>query len=414
MTTSRLKFELIDSVESIGLENCRSPDVAAPTLNGSRHSGDVMKDQLAQFSESVSRQSDALRPTLISSVLDSSLLRDLAEGLEFLHHQMDVSESELERSREQSHSIEQDARRWGQESARLQQETEDTRAALVQLRLEFEESRESSHEQTAAVERIVEEMADLRAARSQLENLAAEQQRALVLSLELLKRVDVAERLEGPDQTAPELSETTSEIADLKCRLAAADQRCIQVDGELAEVRAQFHLGQMESTALRSDLDMAHAELAKRVAELCSVKADLTDFKAKFESGEAELRLAREELNQLVDIKPRTEPEAQRDAQGENARISKILVDAEAEIALQNAEVDSRGAIILALENALEEQNTSLRALEERFLTYAEQVQSLQLERLPKTARNRGGIAWRFSKLFSPPRKKGSQKGTQH
>ena len=408
MTTSRLKFELIDSVESIGSANCRSPDVVAPT----RQSADMIKDQLAQFSESVSRESDVLRPTL-SSVLDSSLLRDLAEGLEFLHHKMDDSESELERSREQSHSFEQDARRWEQKSAHLQQETEDTRAALAQLRLEFEESRERSHQQNAAVERIVEEMADLRAARSQLENLAAEQQRALVLSLELLKRVDVAEHLEKPgkDPSAALPETTTNEIADLKCLLAAADQRCSQVDGELAEVRAHFHTAQMESTALRSDLEMIEVELGQKVAELSSVKADLTDFKAKFESGETELRLAREELNQLPDIEPRTELEAQRDAQGENVRILKNLADAEAEIALQNAEVDSRGAVILALENALEEQNTSLRALEERFLTYAEQVQSLQVERLPKAARNRGGIAWRFSKLFSPPRKKGNHEG---
>ena len=366
-----------------------------------------------------SRRSDSLRSSIVPSVLDPSLLHDLAEGLEFLHRQLDDSESELERSKEQSLSFEHDARRWEQEAARLREEADQTRRALDELRQEFEQSREGSRQQHETVERIVEELAEMRVARAHLEGLAAEQQRALVLSLELLKRVNaeesVAPALPGPDVATPGLRAKDHEIAELKRLLEVAGEERARADNELAAARLQLESrsaacesAQSEILALRAELENAWAELESTRAELASARADLSVGKDELQSARSELTQAEKDLKRLTDQRP---PPADNASQikglaEERVRIAQPLRDAESEIALQTAEVESRGAIIIALENALEEQNTSLRTLEARFLAYAEQVQSMQLQRLEMPTRSAKGIALKLAKIFSPPKRR--------
>ena len=395
MTTSRLKFELIDGCESTG----------QPRPRDLRRPPDMTTNQ--QFSDQVdwSRQSDTLRRSIVPSVLDPSLLHDLAEGLEFLHRQLDDSESDLERSHERSLAFEQDARRWEQEAARLREDASSTRRSLDQLRLEFEHSREGALEQHQTVERIAAELAELRAARAHLEELAAEQQRALVLSLELLKRVNGAE----PNDQSAAIAEKDREIAGLKRLIEAAGEEGTRIGNELAVAQALTSAGAEQDLAVdqasRQALESAQAEIDTLRSELAGAQVDL-------ESSRTELGLARAafaaDRKAFESLKPVEGMEASADQNSveERARINQKLLDAEAEIALQNAEVDSRGAVIIALESALEEQNASLRTLEERFLAYAEQVQSLQLERLEMPVRGAKGIAQRIANAFSPPKRR--------
>ena len=183
MTKSRLKFELLDGLEPVSLERRPAPRDLPPakpplTVNSIRRPPDMITNQLASLGQKMDtaewpRKSDSARAVAAPSILDPSLLQDLAEGFEFLHRQLDDSESELEQSREQSRAFEDDARRWESEAARLRdesrrlrEESEQTRSSLDLLRKEFDDSRHGSERQQQTLERIVAEMDEVRAARA--------------------------------------------------------------------------------------------------------------------------------------------------------------------------------------------------------------------------------------------------------
>ena len=175
----------------------------------------------------------------------------------------------------------------------------------------------------------------------------------------------------------------------------------------LASGRAAWDSAQAEILSLRSELEGVGAELAATQVALRAAHGELKIAHTDLESAREGLNALQEQAKNLDDSAPSfLEHQQVKELHAEKGRIAQLLVDAEAEVALQNAEVDSRGAIIVALENALEEQNASLRTLEERFLAYAEQVQSLQLERLEMPADAAQGIASKFARIFSPPKRK--------
>lgn len=420
MTSSRLKFELIDGLDS----NLASPIAISDRAIGDRASSDREKYRrpsnmtTSEFESATnhsgaidwSRRANSLRSSVVPSVFDPTLLHDLAEGLELLQRQLDDSESELEQSREISRAFELDARRWEGEATRLREESAQTRQALDQLRNDFEQSLEASREQQKIVDRLGSEVAEMRFERARLEVLAAEQQRALVLSVELLKRLNSGEAVipsafedcKAPDQEIAELRHALD--VEIAWR-AETDKKLTEALSEVEARNAVLEGAQSEILALRAQLAAARAEAEATRSALAAASTDLAASKAELETVRAELAQVQDTLKRLSEqpSPSATDPQQIKQLEAEKGRLAQKLVDTEAEIALQNAEVESRGAIIVALENALEDQNTSLRTLEERFLAYAEQVQSIQLQRLEMPASGARSLASKFAKIFSPP-----------
>lgn len=286
--------------------------------------------------------------------LDPTLLRDLADGLDYLHGQLEETESELERARAQILVFEKEARHWEREASLLREEAAEQRGAIEELR-----DRLSSVEAPASTvlpKQDASAVTGTPTAAESLEDLVADQQKALVLSLELLKR------LNSNGAPAPADESTRLERDRLEAALAREQAARIHAEQELQAERSQ---------TVTMPLD--DPELVERVQQL-----------------EEQIRDAQEKQR-----------------------------DWEAEAALQTAEVESRGAIIIALENALEEQNASLRDLEERFLAYADRVQAIQMERLEmpesnsKRAKQANGLLGRIGGLFSPSNSSPSTKVTQ-
>lgn len=284
--------------------------------------------------------------------LDPTLLRDLADGLDYLHGQLEETESELERARAQILVFEKEARHWEREASLLREEAAEQRGAIEELR-----DRLSSVEAPASTvlpNQDASAVSGTPTAAESLEDLVADQQKALVLSLELLKRLN--------SNGAPADESTRLERDRLEAALAREQAARIHAEQELQSERSQ---------TVTMPLD--DPELVERVQQL-----------------EEQIRDAQEKQR-----------------------------DWEAEAALQTAEVESRGAIIIALETALEEQNASLRDLEERFLAYADRVQAIQMERLEmpesnsKRAKQANGLLGRIGGLFSPSNSSPSTKVTQ-
>ena len=407
MTSSRLKFELIEGFESNTASAVGAVD-RNRTTSGHRLYSDMTTSQeigSSKYSEEAEwpPKSSSVRSGGVTPGFDIGLLNDLAESLDYLHRQLDDSETELETSREQSRSFEIDAKRWEQEAARLREEGEATRKALDQLRAEFDQSRDSSLLSQAAVAKLAEEVAEMRAARAQLEALTVEQQRALVVSLEMLKRLNSAEpaqaeQLAGPQQDA--------EILELRRLLECANDDGRRTEEDLFAARQELEVRNMALAAAGAEVESLQEELSRARAELENRANELDAARAEFNAARAELDLMKEESRRApgeVGGRDTTDSGAIHRTEIENAAIAQQLQQAEAEIAIQTAEVEGRGAIIVALENALEEQNTSLRTLEERFLAYAEQVQSLQLQRLEMPSTSARSIASKFARIFSPP-----------
>ena len=163
---------------------------------------------------------------------------------------------------------------------------------------------------------------------------------------------------------------------------AQVDRQLAACQAELAQQASEAREAQCQLAACKEALALALTERDGLLHQLASATLERDDAMAKAAALREELEQTRRRLEVLSQKGHDLEPELA-------ASFQQKLRDAEVEIALQNAEVNNRGAVITALENALEEQNTSLRTLEERFLAYAEQVQALQIQRLstPSVAR---------------------------
>ena len=154
------------------------------------------------------------------------------------------------------------------------------------------------------------------------------------------------------------------------------------------------------------ELETCQAALQSTKAELELSKASLSATLESLDSANAGTTAAQEDLKRLHERGgSNAEPQQSKAFEVEKGHLLQRLQDTEAEVTLQNAEVESRGAIIVALESALEEQTTSLRTLEERFLAYAEQVQALQLQRLEMPTNSTRSIASKLARIFSPPKR---------
>ena len=408
MTTSRLKFELIDGCESTASAVRRTTDMTTSPLASSGKSTDTID---------WSRTSDSLRGAgVVPSVFDPSLLNDLAEGLEFLQRQLDDSDSDLEGAQEQSRAFESDARRWEAEATRIRVESEDTRQVLDQLRKEFDQARDGSRQSQEVVDRLVGEVAEMRSARVHLETLAAEQQRALVVSLELLKRLN-SDPPVTPHQDTLELRrlvevaveqrvQADKELADARSGLEARTQKWEQAQSEILFLRTVAVDVQAELESAKSEFASTKVELEACRTALELSKASLSATLESLDSANAGTTAAQEDLKRLHERGGSNAEHQQSKAfEVEKGHLLQRLQDTEAEVTLQNAEVENRGAIIVALESTLEEQTTSLRTLEERFLAYAEQVQALQLQRLEMPTNSTRSIASKLARIFSPPKR---------
>ena len=552
MGVSRLKFELLDSpsqqqgVDPVHSEGNRLDEMVGLRSEAPRTSGEVMAVESSVMSEFVwpageparslpvtaehvaangwqgeirvePRSRPKARAKSENSLMDGNLLRDLASGLEYLNQELRDSDSELEQMKARAALLEQNGTMLEQNARKWQNEHESTRRELLDLRFALDNTRTEARSQQEAWEseqdglknllkNIGAEMADLQAARNQLAEVASQQQRALVLSLELVRRLEEARPQAaeaGENQSAGHLDNSDAERAALHAELAESrshlegvvrqsarlqaefDLRSAQekarsefLEDELAQLRGQLtalqdgHESQRrlvvserqareaaqqhaleaaeqksalvrslqeELTQLRSELS-ASAEGKARVEglesvavqeraraeffenELAKLRSELVAppeieaLRAKLEAESVERGVLERELASLraaIDegaipsngsaASPFVRNEMLKNIESERDRALQQVQAYEAEVTLQTAEVESRGAIITALETALEEQNSSLRSLEERFLAYAEQVQSLQLEQLEMP---RGGGRRRnwFGSLFFPSR----------
>ena len=376
------------------------------------------------------------------TALDGGLLSDLAAGLEYLSHELQDSESELDQIRKQSAAFEQRGLDLESLAHRRQGELDSLQEQLSDLRQALDRSNHDSHNQQASqresLARLSSEMADLQAARTQLEQVAAEQQRALILSLEVVRRLDTQKQNphEPPPeliQASPELIQARANVLELRQQLEAikstAPAQVVFLEDELARQRSEIQAfeeasakGEHAATQSREEAERANQKITFLEDELARFREELTQLqeaqaptaelealqvKLEAESFERaaldrELAVARAELSRSQNS-PSDLPQFEllQKAEREREAALKQAQAYEAEVALQTAEVESRGAIITALENSLEEQNSALRTLEERFLAYAEQVQSLQLERLEMPGAQTKTKSW-FGSLFSP------------
>lgn len=194
------------------------------------------------------------------------------------------------------------------------------------------------------------ESAELRSSNSALDELVNEQQKALVVSMEMMRR------LEG-------------EVEALTKRMDSLAQ------GNPTATPAED----------RGPLRLRIAELEKLLAERSGQVEELT----------AALSRTRPDPDQALAIL-----EQQRD-------------QARTDFAMQSAEMETKEALIRTLEQALEQQHTALRTLEERFAEYASRLQELRLDRLrlaaPPTTRiaqveTENSLASLAKRVFSRPK----------
>jgi chromosome segregation ATPase len=196
------------------------------------------------------------------------------------------------------------------------------------------------------------------------------------------QRVEQLEaRVDGIGSTGEQAMELLrklgQEIDGLRCQLSAVEKPTTEDPG-------------------RPNFDMQkEAELQRTREELAEVKREAAEWRQKLEEvhyssqssqdPEAALRILEDQRDQ-----------ARADAAG-----------ARADLSIQCAEVETKDALIVALERALEQQHTALRRLEERFAEYASRLHDLRLEKSggkAPTAERTGAIA-AFRSLFSPPKR---------
>lgn len=198
------------------------------------------------------------------------------------------------------------------------------------------------------------ESAELRSSNTALDELVNEQQKALVVSMEMMRRLE-------------------SEIEVLTRRVDS-----------LAHGNPPAAASPIGATEDAGPLRLRVAELEKLLEERSGQVEELT----------AALSRARPDPDQALAIL-----EQQRD-------------QARTDFAMQSAEMETKEALIRTLEQALEQQHIALRTLEERFAEYASRLQELRLDRLrlaaPPTrtaqAETENSLASLAKRVFSRPK----------
>jgi chromosome segregation ATPase len=466
MNSTRLKFELIEP---------QSP-------------GRAMNSPLAHLASRLRREE---QPT--SRLPEQSrLVQDLAQGLEFLIGQL--AQAEKERDAAQADAV------------RLHQETATIRGELSVLQREFKE--------------VGAGASDLKDTRRTLEGVVAEQQKALLLSMELMRRFEgeisaLRDRLDGLETASGNESpsaETLAELEALRSRNGSLEEQLTALttranslrqpfEDRIAELESQVSAAAAETTAVRESLDARIAELTSQLADaqsqassataevaaiqeslnarIAELTSQLADAQSQASSATAEAAAIQESLNariadltsQLADAQSQASSataetaaiqeslntriaafeqsavstgEQLKNAQEQSAKLREELAQyakrgdpeaafraleeqrdlaiadaaaARADVSIQCAEIETKDALINALERALEQQHGSLRSLETRFAEYATRLQELRIDRLrmpdPKasvmagSSGSKGGRMKRmlgtFKQAFSPP-----------
>jgi chromosome segregation ATPase len=342
-----------------------------------------MSNPLAQLSARLRREEHPKDPDR------PRLLHELAEGLEFLIAQLAKAEEERDRARS--------------EALRSLGESAQIRAELSQAQQGF----------LAATEQV----ADLREGRRAIEGVAIEQQRALSLSMELMRRFE-------------------DEIGGLRRRVEAMEAAPPQTGSEAAhaategqdELRAALELHKTEAGELRAQLIQAGIEA--KAAEAMHAR-ERAGFESERQGMAGQLALLESQLRAALDESAKLREEiGERSRLGDPAAVIRMLEEqldaarseaasARADVSIQSAELETKDALIGALERALEQQHGSLQNLETRFAGYAQRLQELRIDRLhssngalpssatfaSKPEASPGGLRGMFRAMFSPPPK---------
>lgn len=261
-----------------------------------------------------------------------------------------------------------------------QEELEQQRAsadeAIAELRRQTDDLRAQGAEHEALQRRLSEsltaaeaQMAELSDARRILETVLAEQQRALVLSMELMTRLEgevknlrvrvdtltaevIAESHSVPAEAAAQIAEL--QVAKMQAEAAVTD---LQTNAEVLETRARH----LETMIL--DLSTSHAtEIAKREAEVVKRGAEVAQLQNKLEDAERSIQL----------IPP---PEAAlRSLEDQRDQARRELATYKSDLEILTADVKTKEGLITTLEAALDQQHAVLRSLEERFNDYASRL----------------------------------------
>lgn len=224
------------------------------------------------------------------------------------------------------------------------------------------------------------ESADLKVSNAALDELVGEQQKALVVSMEMMRRLEA--QVETLNNRVDGLAETTSSVVEgtdpLRERIAELEKLLSEKHGAAPNQPALVEVEALVSLRQRI------AELEGQLAQRSNQVEELTGLLSK----------ARPDPGQALSVL-----EQQRD-------------QARADLALQSAEMETKEALIKTLELALEKQHSALRTLEERFAEYASRLQELRLDRLKLTAppsrvaqeQSRNSLASLAKRAFSRPK----------
>ena len=341
MNSTRLKFELIEPQTS---DRAVSP--------------------LAQLSSRLRREEQPLQPQA-----RPRLVQDLAQGLDFLMVQLAEAESARDRARD--------------EADRGKLETSKMRAEIADLQREVKAASEGS--------------ADVRATRQTLESVVSEQQKALLLSMELMHRFE-------------------SEIGSLRVRVDAMESvpEPVAIPPEALQELETLRAKQMEFAAEMRASEAQNAELIQRLdtalRENPAARNEAVERLGKLDTALKESATLRAELAEQAKL---GDPAAAIRALEEQRDIARAeAASARADVSIQSAEIETKDALIGALERALEQQHGSLRSLEQRFAEYATRLQELRLDRLKMPEATSSATASRgfgirtlvegFKRTFSP------------
>ncbi|BDC51607.1 hypothetical protein F183_A39220 [Bryobacterales bacterium F-183] len=282
----------------------------------------------------------------------------------------------------------------------------EVRRQTEELRAEANESQVSYQKLSDALTAAEAQTAELVEARRVLETVLAEQQRALVLSMELMTRLEgevknlrnrvdtltaevIAESHSVPPEAAAQIAEL--QVAKRQAEAAVAD---LQTGAEVLETRAH----QLETMIL--ELSTTHAtELAKREAEVQKRAAEAAALQTQLEDAQRSIQL----------IPP---PEAAiRSLEDQRDQARRELATYKSDLEILTADVKTKEGLITTLEAALDQQQNILRSLEQRFNEYASRLHGIcdisnegdEYRNESEEGRVKRLVTW-FQSAFSPAR----------
>ncbi len=248
-----------------------------------------------------------------------------------------------------------------------------------------QQSPDLMHEVADGLDFLIQQLAaaedDRDAARTQsrtMDQMVAEQQKALLRSMQLMRRLEI-------------------EVGDLRSRVEGISLQPTGDELLPASATAQEAAPSKENVAaLEEKVGLLETQLAAKNAEIEMLRQ--AQQKSSAAGPEAAMRVLEDQRDQA-----RNEAESAR-----------------ADLSLQAAELQTKETVIETLEQALEQQHASLRGLEEKFAMYAAKLEELRLDRLQalnpskdedgaaEAARGGSGSPGALKRLFSRPKRDAS------